>query len=694
MATILIERPHVYSFSMNEIRYMFHVSDPASAGCVVEVELYYREINSSVNTLLKRFALTPPGDGIIYCHVADFLDSIVSAELPNLNGPRVQPIRDQVKYFYIRYRQLTTAAPTADWQTDDARIVMLGGVEQIKFTRNNFFASYLPANKPFFTWQPSNRFVHPDEKQWLTFLLVTPADFVIKITTVFTDASTSIFTIPVSPANDILFRIKTGATELGLTSMQPSKQIHYYEIQVLKEDELTVLAASYRYYIEYRPLYSFYDIAFFGSLGGLETVRVKGTVDWSIETNSDDIEHVIYKDAVNTQKPQCQFSQTNTTKRDNFKGDAGWCRNKNEQESLVELTMSKGRYQIIDGRWIGLVNLKKNLDLRTSIDKTWSFPIEWSYGYSEKTFTPKWVALGPGVGDNVCASLPIPQGLQIVPLELGADGIYKYQAQWTYNRPYVFGIIELTTSIDGGATWQPVAAASYNFNSQQPKDHLFRVIVRCPLDLTVFTTANIGYSWNAPPCVPVTLPVVTLPDARVNIAYSETIALTGSAPFTLSDVVKPDWMTIAVNGSNVNFTGTPTAQAQNVTISFKVNNCSGSSADFTDAIDVLESPSLIQISNTLNGSTRTQSFQVGNAISPGLIYWVMVYSHEVSITSVLGDTPTSIAAKLRDAVNATTLLEWKDHNSNYGNFKPSATVSGSVLILLINGGNQFASGVR
>lgn len=78
----------------------------------------------------------------------------------------------------------------------------------------------------------------------------------------------------------------------------------------------------------------------------------------------------------------------------------------------------------------------------------------------------------------------------------------------------------------------------------------------------------------------------SLPDGIIGTAYSYTITLAGTAPFALTSIVKPTWMTIAVSGSNINFSGTPDATGTGETISFTINNCTDNTVDFSDTIDV------------------------------------------------------------------------------------------------------------
>lgn len=498
MSTSITERPHLHNFSLNEIRYVLNVTDPAAPGCAVDFELYYHDVTGSVGILFKSFTLTPTSDGIIYCHVRDYLDSLLTPQLPAINGATIQPVRDQVKYFYIRYREVTTADPDPQWKTDVAnkRIVLMGGVEQMKHRRNNFFVSYLASTKAFLTWQPSNRFVFADERHYLSFLLTSPADFTLQVHTVFTDLSSHDTSVAYTAGDDVLFRIKAGAHDLSLDAIDTSRKLYYYDIQVIKTSDGGILASPHRFYLEYRPLYSFTDILFFNSIGGLDAVRVKGEVSWTIDNTGDDVEHITGGQLFDTDRPQAQYTQVNQLKKDNYKGDAGWCRSPMQQEALVELLLSKGRYEIVDGRWIGIVNLKKSLDLRLSTDKKWSFPVEWSYGYSDSVFTPKWVMLGTGAAD--------------VPV----------------------------TQVPSG-------------------------------------------------CVAVSFPAgLEMPDAEVNLNYLYTIAVNGTAPFTLTDIVKPSWMTITADGNNINIAGTPVATGTRINISFNITNCSDDTATFADTIAI------------------------------------------------------------------------------------------------------------
>lgn len=81
----------------------------------------------------------------------------------------------------------------------------------------------------------------------------------------------------------------------------------------------------------------------------------------------------------------------------------------------------------------------------------------------------------------------------------------------------------------------------------------------------------------------------SLPDAISGVAYIHSIPLDGTAPFTLANVVNPAWMTIAISGSDIVFSGTPAGGdiGTDIVVSFDVENCHASDLVYTDLIDVL-----------------------------------------------------------------------------------------------------------
>lgn len=77
---------------------------------------------------------------------------------------------------------------------------------------------------------------------------------------------------------------------------------------------------------------------------------------------------------------------------------------------------------------------------------------------------------------------------------------------------------------------------------------------------------------NVEYCSPVFVHDFTLPDGTSEVNYLFTTSVNGSPDFELSNVVKPDWMTISVSGNTITFEGLPLAEAENEEVSFDISN--------------------------------------------------------------------------------------------------------------------------
>jgi hypothetical protein len=90
-------------------------------------------------------------------------------------------------------------------------------------------------------------------------------------------------------------------------------------------------------------------------------------------------------------------------------------------------------------------------------------------------------------------------------------------------------------------------------------------------------------------CIGVSFPEPSVPDAEVDVPYSYTLPLSGTAPFTILGSVKPGWMSIDVVGNDLVFSGTPTGGdvGTGIQVSVSLQNCSGDdTANFQKFISV------------------------------------------------------------------------------------------------------------
>lgn len=99
-------------------------------------------------------------------------------------------------------------------------------------------------------------------------------------------------------------------------------------------------------------------------------------------------------------------------------------------------------------------------------------------------------------------------------------------------------------------------------------------------------------------CIPVQIEQISLPDGAQNQPYSESISISGTAPFVISNIVAPYWMTIEIVEGVVVLHGTPDTSDTDIPISFSITNCNGASDTFDDTIDIIPPPD-VQVSGVI-----------------------------------------------------------------------------------------------
>lgn len=158
-------------------------------------------------------------------------------------------------------------------------------------------------------------------------------------------------------------------------------------------------------------------------------------------------------------------------------------------------------------------------------------------------------------------------------------------------------------------------------------------------------------------CTNVSIADVTFTPATVGTPYSFSIPLSGTAPFVLSAITKPAWMTIAIVGSNVEITGTPDSvgSVDGEQVQFTVTNCDTGSTTFNQNLLILDSNSFAEmmrfgsVQETICGQPEQVVYFTG-AFGPGVtLYNDAAHSVPVTGFDFVGRTSTAIIYALNSA---------------------------------------------
>ena len=484
------ERPAQYNFSKNEIRYVFQMQNLDRPNLILQVKLLYAAMSATAFTELLPFVLKPGSDGKVYLPLQSYLNSLLDYVLPAAGAAGVNADAQCCRFFVV-YREIDDDHTNEPWiskEVANERIAIKGGIEKYKHSRNNIFINYLQPLKKYLTWQPSGRFAFYDEPLYLSFINYSKADFTLVVMIQHTDNTTFTFSTPFA-AGSFLYHVNVSALFLDLRN-KTAKQIWYYEVTI--KHGVDIIVNPYRLYVEYRPSYQVYDLVYHNSLGGLDTVRVNGSVEKQYEKETETATGGPKNDEWTSHVRSAESFYSSIVLHKQYKGNIGLLRTrtKEQQEALTELFVTKSIYMLYNSKWIPLKHQLKSVNLGSRKNTTEGYPVEWELSETQQVWTPD------------------------IPFGNGSD-TETYDPEDT----------------GGGET-----------------------------------------------CDPVSIGELVMPPAIVGIPYNYSVAITGTGPFVLSGIVKPSWMTIAVDGYNVTFTGTPTIAGMDQPVQFTLDNPCGTDA--------------------------------------------------------------------------------------------------------------------
>lgn len=277
MSVSVLKRPYSYCFSGNPVYYELFSSLAATDNTVqIELRVKFKTIGGAYSaTDAIPFA---PVNGSVKADIADILESLLTYELPTFeNDTALQAAAGHTGEFYLQFREVSALNQDTTWDDSDAGfscLVLKGGLSRFKYQGNNFWVNYFNVKKPFLTWQQSGRKAALDERLYLLFLNTVEADSIKAVAKVYFIDGTTATTerSAVVPKNQCVY-IPAGAAQWNLQSLAP-KIIWYWEISVYAGTQ--PLSETFRFEQDNRNDYNETTLHYRGSLGGLDSVRVRG----------------------------------------------------------------------------------------------------------------------------------------------------------------------------------------------------------------------------------------------------------------------------------------------------------------------------------------------------------------------------------------------------------------------------------
>lgn len=599
MAIVVNKRPNDRCWSGNPIHYLLYsAAAEADATNYFEIRVKFKRTDEAAYSNIVTLPYKPVS-GTAKVDIQDILDGLMEHELPYLptstSWPSPNFSNKATGLFYIEFREITTAAPDPAWDTTESAeecFVIKGGISFEKWRGDNYWVNYFDVVLPFLSWQESGRLHSEDELMWLSWLNlnddIVESEIKVQLTVTFTDGSEDVSELDCAvPLNNIAY-FPCGYEQLQLGDIDNTKVVHYWELQVVKvsTNPTEPLSQVFRIYLDNRNDYNAVNLHYRNSLGGIDSARVRGVIEFNSQREFSQIEKIVLHDYFTGININGRVSADNSTELLVYKGDIGHL-GKEEQDRLRDLHLKREVWWGKQEKWLPVMLLTSSQRLRMSTDKLFSMPLEFCIASGGNYYyTPENVNLQDG---------NITTGLVCTAVINTLSSSYSAGVGWTVSWVLASGspvkYFVSTPAVSGGAPHE-TTSTSYLFPWLPVGDNVVTVQPVCYIGGVYYLGAAETITVTvAEVCVGVGISgePIYLPDAVELVPYNYVLNLTGTAPFNVTNIVKPSWMSIAVVGSTVEITGTPgvSDSGTGITVSFDLDNCSGGNTDsYSDVIDV------------------------------------------------------------------------------------------------------------
>ena len=570
MAIVIQKRPYDRNWSGNPMLYQLYSADAfADPTNIFEIAIWFKRRDQTDFTEIVKFPYTPV-NGLAKIDVHSIIHRLLEYELPNLTDGFIyeNPLfaKKMSGFCYIKLREITTAEPDPAWQTDsdNERLVIKGGISYEKWRGENYWVNFFDVQKPFFTWQQSGRMAAIAERMYLAWLNLTDvAEGFIKMRRklVFTDASEDFTFIDFQVLKYDVGYFPSGATQLKLEEVDVDKVIWYWELQVFDVtdlDNLVEISQAFKFELDNRNDYNGLSLNYRNSLGGLDSARVRGVIEYSQERSFTEQDRVVLADYWNTHFINPKRIAVDSTELLIYKGDIGHL-GKEEQDRLRDIHHQREAWQEQQGKWLPMMILTTNQRLKRTDDKLWGTPIEFAVASGGDNFyTPNSINLedAPLAGDPLCTAIISNPTQEYIP---GTGWLIDWEL--TSGTPYKYLIS--TPSVGAGVPVEVLdPITEYTFPWLPVGTNVVTVTPVCKIGTEYFVGASKTVEVVvADSCVAVTIDVGNSdygPFAlTVGVPFTAEVKLLGTAPFALGGILKPDWLFVSLVGDTLTLSGTP-----------------------------------------------------------------------------------------------------------------------------------------
>lgn len=356
----------------------------------IDTRVQLNQGEAFVSTL--KYGLTPSANNQAYFRLNEAFRGILIANPPTFQQNEIIRLTDRIKFFKVFSGSITgDEVEPASYTEEQSNVVMLGGINKVRWSSLNYLSNYLPTQKKFLTWAPDYKKVGNNQEDYLNFFVYnnTISQVKLEVTAYYTDNTneTSITKTLTSAEKWWLLQIPTGPVNSGVKLINPAKVVQRYSIRLLNQANVAISEVR-NYDIELidHPLQKFY--MFLNSLGTYEVLRFIGQTQRKTDYKRETLRKVLTQ---NYQSADGELESAKPTLQESATLNSGFITGKNATawaEYMKDFLLSRKVFEVNSDVRIPVIVTQADYDNGTDQDFRRSASIQVKRAYIDESYTP------------------------------------------------------------------------------------------------------------------------------------------------------------------------------------------------------------------------------------------------------------------------------------------------------------------
>lgn len=559
LSALIIKQPYEVSFSGNPMPYSFGITPYGATEKTQDIRLIIRiMVENTYNTgffsEIKSQQFIPDESGQVSFDVSTLIDPYLEYQAPKPALSRPIQAIGQRKRYRVDYLIQKDGAIVGTVENSPVLNAVKGGMAYDQWHPSEFFTRLVLDDKQPLHFTAAGEKIFLDELRFLFWVYpyADNAPQTIMFDVLLDDNSIVQYNMPktisagkwgVCCAPIQLSRV------LPVDLIPADRTIVSYTVSVKYGG--TAIVAPVTYVIDHRNFYKPSRILYRNSLGGIDTITLRGQIDFEADYARQQVQRTVPPAYFSNLNLQAQFTDTNNEETPKFKGDTGFL-NQPCTDKLRDLFLSTEKWeqpQTTNHKLVPVSIITKNTKFFSNQENLVTTVIEWLRAYVNEFYTPA----GFMPATRVC---PPVESLQVSQLN-------KSTLQITYALPIPYDRIKIELEIAGNFTTLFYAGNARSIrqafinpiaDTTSTEDIIIRAWCICdvdadPMEMGPVTEAYLTIYGNTPP-------VANDDTYNISVGYNTPLLLTGSVMANDYDPDGDPLEVVAVTGGPTNAGGT------------------------------------------------------------------------------------------------------------------------------------------